>query len=496
MELNLKLQDDDVAERLLSDILHKYANFFSFGSMMSEKYEELYGKGDSPKELHQNGGYSTLPFDKVLTVEDGNSRPMIEYPITHSVRNGEISAVAPNHDNEAQRHVRVLWDIENVQVPKNHRALSLIANLQKFLADQTPLLFGPGIDVRITAFFNPSSNRVPSHVVDELDRAAVELVWVSKKREDADRKIGGDIVCTLSCDILYTTNGFFLLLNSGIRIHQEMQVLKPPERVSFMLISSDNDFRHHIQLLKNTGYEAIVVHNAQEKKVDGKAVSTDNSWQQALELHASKAFHWKEIVEYRGAGGTAHSQRLLQPDSEGLPLPSVVSVRNGDSSAAEHDSDEEEKEADVIIKEGKGRQRKPRRKRFVDKVRSLRHSDDATGDANEAAVELGKGKEGGKIGDNSSLGWRICVCSRWIGPYGFVVFDENANPVTEDYVCTPKDIEVVSALLAGRSKGSGDSNNVSPPTRVYVHYKTLTSFEHCFLARGDVVLCHVEASER
>lgn len=476
----MKIQDDDVAERLLSDVLHKYANFFSFGSMMSEKYEELYVRDHSSKEFQQM---------------EGRSLVVVNDPIKTAASNEESTVRKLIHDNEPQRHVRILWDIENVQVPKNHKALTLIANLQKFLADQTPILFGPGIDVRITAFFNPSSNRVPSHVVDDLDRAAVELVWVSKKREDADRKIGGDVVCTLTCDVLYTTNGFLLLINPGIRIHQEMQVLKPPERVSFMLISSDNDFRHHIQLLKNTGYEAIVVHNAQERKVDGKTPSTDSSWQQALELHATKAFHWKDIVEYKGTGGggIAPLPALILPESEGLPLPSMTDVtRNGEmgssSSMGEPNSDDEGKEDDT---KGKGRRRKPRRKRFVEKVRSLRNEGDI---ANEVA-ELARDN---KTSSDSSLGWRICVCSRWIGPYGFVVFDADANPVEEDFVCTPTDIAAASNLLAGRSKGTNESsgNRTTTTTRVYVHYKTLTYFEHCFLTRGDVVLCHVEASER
>lgn len=43
---------------------------------------------------------------------------------------------------------------------------------------------------RVTAFFNPSNGAVSKHTVNDLDKAAVELVWVSSKREDADRKLG------------------------------------------------------------------------------------------------------------------------------------------------------------------------------------------------------------------------------------------------------------------------------------------------------------------
>jgi len=109
----------------------------------------------------------------------------------------------PDNSSKPRKFVRILWDIENCQVPKNHNALDLVANLQTFLADQTPKLFGQGIDMRITAFFNPASTsgRVPSYVVDQLDKAAVEIVWVAKKREDADRKIGS------RCIMHYCING-------------------------------------------------------------------------------------------------------------------------------------------------------------------------------------------------------------------------------------------------------------------------------------------------
>lgn len=62
--------------------------------------------------------------------------------------------------------------------------------------------------VRITAFFNPTGGAVSKHVAHDLDKAAVELVWVSSKREDADRKLGMRInqemqVNSSSCTILH-----------------------------------------------------------------------------------------------------------------------------------------------------------------------------------------------------------------------------------------------------------------------------------------------------
>ena len=40
-------------------------------------------------------------------------------------------------------------------------------------------------------------------VVKELDQAAVEMVWVSDKREDADRKLGVRIMQEMQVDTIY-----------------------------------------------------------------------------------------------------------------------------------------------------------------------------------------------------------------------------------------------------------------------------------------------------
>lgn len=37
-------------------------------------------------------------------------------------------------------------------------------------------LYGSGIDSRITVFFNPGNRSVAKAVIDELDKAAVEMV--------------------------------------------------------------------------------------------------------------------------------------------------------------------------------------------------------------------------------------------------------------------------------------------------------------------------------
>ena len=99
-----------------------------------------------------------------------------------------------------------------------------MSKLRKFLKEKG--LVASGVDTRITAFFNPNGGCVSQKVVGELDMSGVELVWVSQKREDADRKL-------------------------GLRISQEIQVLSP-SHTTFIIISSDQDFRGHMQLLQVT----------------------------------------------------------------------------------------------------------------------------------------------------------------------------------------------------------------------------------------------------
>jgi hypothetical protein len=115
-------------------------------------------------------------------------------------------------------------------------AIDTINRLQKFVSHHPPLafpslddlldsflesksLYGTGIDCRFTAFFAPNNTSIPPKVIEELDKAAVELVWVSGKREDADRKL-------------------------GFRISQEIQVRIPPLSVPH----SSSDLRFFLPL--------------------------------------------------------------------------------------------------------------------------------------------------------------------------------------------------------------------------------------------------------
>ena len=89
--------------------------------------------------------------------------------------------------------------------------------------------------------------------IEELDKGGVELVWVAAKREDADRKL-------------------------GLKISQEMHVLRDHANTTFVIISSDQDFRHHMQVLINAGYAVIIIHNALK-------VIRQNRWKCAPQLH-------------------------------------------------------------------------------------------------------------------------------------------------------------------------------------------------------------------
>ena len=75
--------------------------------------------------------------------------------------NGRLaSSRSSSHDLVAvSRFVRVLWDIENVQIPKRVSGLSVVESLQRTLSTHAPHpLCGCGVDLRITAFLRPNDS--------------------------------------------------------------------------------------------------------------------------------------------------------------------------------------------------------------------------------------------------------------------------------------------------------------------------------------------------
>jgi hypothetical protein len=129
--------------------------------------------------------------------------------------------------------VRVLWDIENIPPSKASKRLptyDIVQNILNYLkANQiipsnqsTDSTTGvrSSCDVNVTVFYSPEKRTLSAKDTKSLDRASVEQIFVTSKREDADRKL-------------------------ITRISREMVVL-PPESTKFVVISSDLDFVSHV----------------------------------------------------------------------------------------------------------------------------------------------------------------------------------------------------------------------------------------------------------
>jgi len=137
---------------------------------MEDKFYSIYGNLDGTRE-----GNESLMNNKESNPSLGAPRVGVgSEPGTHS------------------QHVRVLWDIENLAVPRQLGGTQTVKRVLGFLSGLG--LSGEGIDCRVTAFLDPSGGAVSKGTVKELDQCAVEMVWVSGKREDADRKLGNRLL--------------------------------------------------------------------------------------------------------------------------------------------------------------------------------------------------------------------------------------------------------------------------------------------------------------
>ena len=165
MKLNLDCNDETVGR--LYKVISAYHDFIEFGVMMERKYIELYEKtaekvtstGTVDKNIYDKGGSSIISIDQSL-------KPMT---------------------SASMRICRVLWDLENIPVMQKD-GMYTVAQLHRFL--RTVDLMGPGIDTRITAFFNPFNKSISKKTIEQLNKSSVELVLASSKREDSDRKLG------------------------------------------------------------------------------------------------------------------------------------------------------------------------------------------------------------------------------------------------------------------------------------------------------------------
>ena len=181
----------ETASKKLLGFLDGLADFTIFGEMMEDTFSRIYGSTPTPVYPGRSIGAMLQP---PCGVPSRNT----------TARHREMASTSLSTTTGA---VRVLWDIENVSVRKKDGGIKVVTKLNNFLESKG--LRAPGIDlryiydeynkftvcdvsgiVRLTAFFNPSNGAVSKHIVNDLDKAAVELVWVSNKREDADRKLG------------------------------------------------------------------------------------------------------------------------------------------------------------------------------------------------------------------------------------------------------------------------------------------------------------------
>lgn len=360
--LEVELNTEDEAVHRLYTTLTSYRDFMKFGQMMQSICNELY-PSQSPTAT------------TAISIE--------------TMKRTKIC--------------RVLWDIENIQVNPNIGGIQTVLALQKFLKHED--LMGNGIDTRISAFFNPYNKSLSKKIIEELNKASVELICASTKREDADRKL-------------------------GMRINQEMQILIP-ELTTFVIVSSDQDFRQHVQLLSNAAYTTIVVHEAKHE-----------SWRSALEMHASKGVDWTDVMKFlppqtpsaaqcsdhrsSSTGSSSSSKEraevsaVIPPGPSGEKLKHTLPEQQGSMKTKKnsHNSDKKlpESAPDSLVQS------------------TIQSSEEAH--SNEAPPQQhyrNTAKEA------AAVGWRVAVCQRWVSAYGFLLVDISHPEVSSEFVLESPD---------------------------------------------------------
>lgn len=401
LEANLNSADETV-QRLYSELM-KYRSFVEFGKMMNEKFTVLYGGSPDTGTVSSSGSLVLTSSTKVC---------------------------------------RVLWDIENIPVNPNIGGLQTVIQLTNYL--KLKGVTGEGIDTRISAFLNPFNKSIPKKVIEELNKASVELICASAKREDSDRKL-------------------------GIRINQEMQLLNPA-CTTFVIISSDQDFRQHVQLLTNAGYKVIVIHEAK-----------NDNWKNALEMHATAGYDWSAVMNVPKIDVADDRPNALQ------------TIRNKADTVPKHAVGELTNEVPASNS----------------KTRSPQGTAAAGGVVRDPALEA------------KAVGWRVAVCQRWASAFGFLLVDVSHPEVSSTFtlasprlltradICIDRKGGRSTATAASSAGGvtdtavSGTSEGATTVSvgggelvRVYVHncvlaYKDDTQAQR-MLRAGEYVLVRVE----
>ncbi len=161
------------------------------------------------------------------------------------------------------KFIRILWDIENVALPKESSVCSIVRQLQVYVMTQARVGRDEPFDMLVTAFMCPSkfhTTHAIANYIRLLDSACIEIIAVSEKREDADRKLVA-------------------------RAQRESRVLPPSDTV-FAIVSSDKDFCPLYASLRSLGFRVIVVHCA-----------TTLEWEDSLSLYAHVCVQWNDIIK-------------------------------------------------------------------------------------------------------------------------------------------------------------------------------------------------------
>lgn len=376
LDVSLK-QGDETVERLYKELV-VYRNFVDFGLMMQRKYEELY-----PSPSPEN----TSPSPTLTS---------------------NISIC------------RVLWDLENVQVNPKLGGIKTVMQLQDFLKRNN--IMGAGVDTRITAFLNPFNKNISKKVIEELNKASVELVCASSKREDADRKL-------------------------GIRINQEMQLLNPA-LTTFVIISSDQDFRQHMQLMSNAGYKVVIIHDARHE-----------SWRNTLEMHASMSFEWGQVITVPLEDSSTESPE--QDSRDPSPVPSTTNTATPiPSTSNSHDK--------------------------------LLATDTA---------HIGGGRSGRDPAKEAlAVGWRVAVCQRWSSAFGFLMVDVSHPAVASDFALSSSQELNQPHIRINKKTPTAEGGHIVNDSivRVYVHSSALTHKPQAgrILKAGEHVLAFIEVDPK
>ncbi|KAL1503353.1 hypothetical protein AB1Y20_011405 [Prymnesium parvum] len=237
--------------------LERYTDFLTFGAMMHQRHAEL-----SAARRGEGGDASTA-----------EARADADEPACGGDEpRGGIAGGA------ARRHTRVLWDLENVCVPSGAQPLDVVHGIESWLSRLG--YWGAGVDGLISAFFNP--DHTSRALRTALDRAGVEQVLASSKREDADRKIVA-------------------------RLQRELALLPAGEQTVVVFITSDTDFIPQLRQLRGRGGPVLVVHAA-----------PPHSQQLAALSHAATAIHsWQHVLSHASPSGAAEEEEEASTPQSG-----------------------------------------------------------------------------------------------------------------------------------------------------------------------------------